>query len=106
MSYTFVCEKCGKTLSTNSDPSKWRERICFDCRNSSGQQVSKAPSKRYTPPVQRSEAKVPEFNLKTYVSEMIVVFQEIYSQCQENNLDIPLENMCNWTTSIMIQKGK
>jgi hypothetical protein len=106
MAYTFICEKCGKTVQSNSDPSKWKQRVCFDCKNASGQVVSKSPTQRYVPPSQKPEVKTSAFDLKTYVSEMIVVFQEIYTQCQENNLDIPIENMCNWTTSVMIQKGR
>ena len=30
--FTFVCEKCGGTFQSKSDPSKWRHRLCNNCR--------------------------------------------------------------------------
>lgn len=94
MTYSFVCEKCGKTVSCNSDPSKWKQRICLDCRN----KTSVKPEQRYTPPK--------GFDLVTYVAEMIVVYTTIKKMLDEEGLEVPEANIAQWTTSVMIQKDK
>ena len=94
MTYSFVCEKCGKTVSCKSDPSKWKQKICMDCRN----QSAPKPEQRYTPPK--------GFDLVTYVAEMIVVYTTIKNMVKEEGLEIPEANIAQWTTSIMIQKDK
>lgn len=96
--YSFVCEKCGKTVSCNSDPSKWKSRICLDCRDNKSSGAS-APSSRYTPPTK-------SFDLLTYVSEMVVVYKTLKDVCKEEGIEIPEANLAQWTTSIMIQKDK
>lgn len=96
--YSFVCEKCGKTVSCNSDPSKWKSRVCMDCRNGN-KPSSTAPATRYTPPTK-------SFDLLTYVSEMIVVYKTLKDVCQEEGVEIPEANLAQWTTSIMIQKDR
>lgn len=96
--YSFVCEKCGKTVSCNSDPTKWKSRICLDCRDSKTS-ATPAPSSRYTPPTK-------SFDLLTYVSEMVVVYKTLKDVCKEEGIEIPEANLAQWTTSIMIQKDK
>lgn len=96
--YSFVCEKCGKTVSCNSDPTKWKNRICLDCRDSKTS-TTPAPSSRYTPPTK-------SFDLLTYVSEMVVVYKTLKDVCKEEGIEIPEANLAQWTTSIMIQKDR
>lgn len=96
--YSFVCEKCGKTVSCNSDPTKWKSRICLDCRDSKAS-ATPTPSSRYTPPTK-------SFDLLTYVSEMVVVYKTLKDVCKEEDIEIPEANLAQWTTSIMIQKDR
>lgn len=96
--YSFTCEKCGKTVSCKSDPSKWRQRICMDCRNGSGE-TTKTTTQRYTPPAKT-------FDLMTYISEMVVIYKAIKTVCEEEGVQLPEANIAQWTTSIMIAKDK
>lgn len=96
--YQFTCEKCGKTVSCKSDPSKWRQRICMDCRNASGTAPA-SPTARYTPPAK-------SFDLMTYISEMVVIYKAIKSVCEEEGVELPEANIAQWTTSIMIAKDR
>lgn len=96
MTFSFVCEKCGKTITCNSDPSKWKQKICMDCRRAMEKPVK--PEQRYTPPK--------GFDLVTYVAEMIVVYKTIKDMLAEEKIEVPEANIAQWTTSIMIQKDK
>lgn len=98
--YTFICEKCGKSCQTKSDPTTWKRQLCFDCRRA--ETNSTKPTKtaaQYTPPASK-------FDLMTYISEMVVVYNAIKTVCAEENIEIPEANIAQWTTSIMIQKDK
>ena len=117
--YTYTCEKCGGQFYSKVDPSGWRHHICNAC---SGKQykdypvAGTQPTPVYNPqpvptakpvynniPAQQVPKK--EFDLETYVAEMLHKFS-LSTMCDEAKLTIPIENLCNWTTSIMIQKEK
>lgn len=118
--YTYTCEKCGGQFYSKVDPSGWRHHVCNAC---SGKQYKDypvpgtQPTPVYNPqpvptakpvynniPAQQVPKK--EFDLETYVAEMIEVYITLSTMCDEAKLTIPIENLCNWTTSIMIQKEK
>lgn len=118
--YTYTCEKCGGQFYSKVDPSGWRHHVCNAC---SGKQykdypvAGTQPTPVYNPqpvptakpvynniPAQQVPKK--EFDLETYVAEMIEVYITLSTMCDEAKLTIPIENLCNWTTSIMIQKEK
>lgn len=116
--YTFRCEKCGGEFYSKVDPSGWRHHLCNAC---SGKQYKDYPvasgSTTYTPkPVPTSKQvynNIPakpvekkEFNLDEYICDLIQTYIAVSSACDEAKLTIPVENLCNWTTSIMIQKGR
>jgi len=118
--YTFVCEKCGGTFYSKVDPSGWRHHVCNAC---SGKQYKDYPvpgtmaTPTYSPkpvptakptynnvPVAKIEKK--EFNLDEYICDVIGTFLAIRTACEDANLNIPVENLCAWTTGALIQKGK
>ena len=118
--YTYTCEKCGGQFYSKVDPSGWRHHVCNAC---SGKQykdypvAGTQPTPVYNPqpvptarpvynniPAQQVPKK--EFDLETYVAEMIEVYITLSTMCDEAKLSIPIENLCNWTTSIMIEKEK
>lgn len=118
--YTYTCEKCGGQFYSKVDPSGWRHHVCNAC---SGKQykdypvAGTQPTPVYNPqpvptakpvynniPAQQVPKK--EFDLETYVAELIEVYITLSTMCDEAKLTIPVENLCNWTTSIMIQKEK
>ena len=118
--YTYTCEKCGGQFYSKVDPSGWRHHVCNAC---SGKQykdypvMNAQPTPMYNPqpvptarPVYNNVQPVAvakkEFDLETYVAEMIEVYITLSTMCDEAKLTIPIENLCNWTTSIMIQKEK
>ena len=115
--YTFKCEKCGEFYS-KVDPSGWRHHLCNAC---SGKQYKDYPvangSTTYTPKpvptakqvynnVQPKPVEKKEFNLDEYIADLIFTYMTLSVMCDEAKLTIPVENLCNWTTSIMIQKGR
>ena len=118
--YTYTCEKCGGQFYSKVDPTGWRHHVCNAC---SGKQyrdypvAGTQPTPVYNPqpvptakpvynniPAQQVPKK--EFDLETYVAELIEVYITLSTMCDEAKLTIPVENLCNWTTSIMIQKEK
>lgn len=122
--FTFTCEKCGGQFYSKVDPSGWRHTICNKC---SGKPYKDLPvegsvaTPQYQPkPVptarpsygQVSNGVAPaqvvkkEFDLDTYIADMLMVYSALKIACDEQRLTIPEENLCNWTTSIMIQKAK
>ena len=118
--YTFVCESCGGTFYSKVDPSSWRHHKCNKC---SGKQYRDYPVPNTQPVPVYSPQPVPtakpvynqvqpvqvqkkEFDLETYIAEMIEVFITLSTMCDEAKITIPVDNLCNWTTSIMIQKGR
>ena len=122
--FTFTCEKCGGQFYSKVDPSGWRHTICNKCSGKPYKDLpveGSAPTPQYQPkPVptarpsygQVSNGVAPaqvvkkEFDLDTYIAEMLMVYSALKIACDEQRLTIPEENLCNWTTSIMIQKAK
>ena len=117
--FTFVCEKCGGTFQSKSDPSKWRHRLCNNCRGN--QYASNPQGNAYTPrpvPVQpqpvsqgvvynsQSTPIKKEFDVETYVADMLLVYATLKRMVDENKMTIPESSLCQWVTSIMIQKEK
>lgn len=116
--YTFKCEKCGGEFYSKVDPSGWRHHLCNAC---SGKQYKDYPvqgsTPTYTPKpvpttkqvynnVQPKPVEKKEFNLDEYIADLIFTYMTLSVMCDEAKLTIPVENLCNWTTSIMIQKGR
>ena len=118
--YTYTCEKCGGQFYSKVDPSAWRHHVCNAC---SGKQyrdypvAGTQPTPVYNPqpvptakpvynniPAQQVPKK--EFDLETYIAELIEVYITLSTMCDEAKLTIPVENLCNWTTSVIIQKEK
>lgn len=118
--FTFTCEKCGKDFYSKTDPSGWRHKMCNACSGKPykdypvGSNVSVAPA--YTPrpvptakPVYNKpaiETPKQEFNLQEYISDLLMVYVALRDMIDESGLTIPQENICQWATGIMIQKGK
>lgn len=116
--YTFKCDKCGGEFYSKVDPSGWRHHLCNAC---SGKQFKDYPveggTTTYTPrtvptskPVYNNVPPKPvekkDFNLEEYIAEMILVYVTLSAMCDEAKLTIPIENLCNWTTSILIEKNR
>lgn len=116
MQYTFVCEKCGGQFYSKLDPSGWRHKVCNSCSGKPYKDypVNGAvaqPKPAYTPrPVPTTVAPAlptkKEFNLEEYITDMFFVYATLKRMADENRFTIPEDNLCNWTTSIMIQKEK
>lgn len=122
--FTFTCEKCGGQFYSKVDPSGWRHTICNKCsgkpyRDLPVEGSAQAPTYQPKPvPTARPSygqvsngispvaVEKKEFNLDAYVEEMLYVYLTLKSACDKATLTIPEDNLCNWTTSIMIQKGK
>ena len=115
--YQFKCEKCGGTFYSKVDPSGWRHHYCNAC---SGKPYKDYPVDGTTKAVQEVAKPVPvkpvysnvapvpkkEFNIDEYIMDIISTYQMLSSACDEAKMTIPIDNLCQWTTSIMIQKGK
>src|SRR5574344_651073 len=107
MSFTFECERCGKVCHSESDPSNWKQRLCYDCRkgtksNSSGyQQQSKAQN------VQRYEVSKPVFSTENYIDGLLDAYEILKFKIQERDLNnVPEESIASWATSVMIQQDR
>lgn len=116
--YTFRCDVCGGEFYSKVDPSSWRTHKCNKC---SGKQYKDYPVKSgsttYSPKpvpttkqvynnVQPVQVEKKEFNVEAYIEEMLYIYLTLKNACDRATLTIPEENLCNWTTSIMIQRGK
>ena len=115
--YTFICEKCGGTFYSKQDPSGWRHRLCNAC---SGKQYKDYPvgnaAPTYQPKpvptkptynnVQPVKVERKEFNLDDYCTDLVGTYLAISAACEQAGLNIPVENLCAWTTGALIQKGK
>jgi hypothetical protein len=122
--FTFTCEKCGGQFYSKVDPSGWRHTICNKCSGKPYKDLpveGSAQAPTYQPkPVptarpsygQVSNGVAPaqvakkEFDLDSYIADMLMVYSALKIACDEQRMTIPEENLCNWTTSIMIQKAK
>lgn len=117
--FTFKCEKCGGEFYSKVDPSGWRHHICNACSGKpypdkpvagATQQPSYQPKVVPTKPtynnVQPQQVTKKEFNLDEYISDMLIVYDTLRIACDERKMTIPIDCLCSWTTSIMIQKGK
>ena len=47
-----------------------------------------------------------EFDLESYIADMLMVYSTLKRLIDENRFTIPEDNICSWVTSIMIQKEK
>lgn len=116
--YTFRCDVCGGEFYSKVDPSSWRTHKCNKC---SGKQYKDYPVEGSTPTyspkpvpttkqvynnVQPVQVEKKEFNVEAYIEEMLYVYLTLKNACDRATLTIPEENLCNWTTSIMIQSGR
>lgn len=115
--YTYTCEKCGGQFYSKVDPSTWRHHVCNAC---SGKQYKDYPvnnSPSYSPkpvptakPVYNNVQPVvitkKEFDLETYIADMLVVYGTLKEMCDQAKYTVPEDCICSWTTSIMIQKEK
>lgn len=116
--FTFTCEKCGGTFYSKQDPSGWRHKVCNACSGkpykdypADGTATSYQPKPVPTAkPVYNNVPPAPvvkkEFCLEVYVADMIETYVVLADMVKSAGLDIPVENLCNWTTSIMIQREK
>ena len=113
--YEFTCEKCGGRFYSKADPSGWRHKMCNACSGKPYKDYPvetttvKAPKPVPVKPVYNSVAEskpTKEFNLDEYIMDMLATFGALQLACDEAQLTIPIDNLCQWTTSIMIQKGK
>lgn len=116
--YQFQCEKCGGLFYSKVDPSGWRHHYCNAC---SGKPYKDYPVDATSKTVQEVVKPVPikpvynnvapatpkkDFNIDEYIMDIISTYQMLASACDEAKMTIPIDNLCQWTTSIMIQKGK
>lgn len=112
--YEFTCEKCGGRFYSKADPSGWRHKMCNAC---SGKLYKDYPVETTTPapkpvpvkPVYNQVAQAQpkkEFKVDEYIMDIIATYEALKLCCDEAKLTIPIDNLCQWTTSIMIQKGK
>ena len=118
--FEFICEKCGKRFYSKVDPSGWRHTVCNACSgkpykdypvpdNGSTEGTSYTPKPVPVKPVYNKPQEPvvkPEFNLEKYIGDMLEIYVTLKEMVDESKLNIPIENLCNWTTSIMIQKSK
>jgi hypothetical protein len=114
--FTFTCEKCGGQFYSKADPSAWRHKLCNACSGKPYKDLPVAGGTSYTPhPVPTSKPQynnVPpqpvkkEFDDEEYMADIISTYVRLSAMCDEAKITIPVDNLCNWTTSIMIQKGR
>ena len=109
--YEFTCEICGKQCNSKTDPSTWKgDKICWDCRKKKQTATQTEPSKQannssvaqptnsnYTPR---------EFDLNKYLDDLFDIYECLKYKAESRQLEIPEANLCQWTTSILIQKDK
>jgi hypothetical protein len=114
--FTFTCEKCGGQFYSKADPSGWRHKLCNACSGKPYKDLPVASGTSYTPhPVPTSKPQynnIPpqpvkkEFDDEEYMADIISTYVRLSAMCDEAKITIPVDNLCNWTTSIMIQKGR
>ena len=114
--FTFTCEKCGGQFYSKADPSNWRHKLCNACSGKPYKDLPVSNSPSYTPhPVPTTKPQynnIPpqqvkkEFDDEEYMADIISTYVRLSAMCDEAKITIPVDNLCNWTTSIMIQKGR
>lgn len=107
--YTFTCEVCGKECHSKSNPDTWKQgKLCWDCRNKNKTATQTASPK----PTTNSASPTPyrtnceSFDMAKYVDELLDVYEVLKIKSQERSLEIPDTNLCQWATSVMIQKDR
>lgn len=103
MGNKFICENCGKEVDCGEkNPNNWKQKLCYDCRKKlTGGVVSTAKATSATK-YQPTKA----FNLETYINDLLDVYQALTYACQGRDVVIPEQSLCQWATSIMIQREK
>lgn len=113
--FKFTCEKCGGEFYSKADPSGWKHTVCNACSGKPYKdypvETTSLPAPKPVPikPVYNKVAQQQpsrEFNLDEYIMEIITTYDALRMACDDAKLTIPIDNLCQWTTSIMIQKGK
>ena len=109
--YEFTCEVCGKQCNSKTDPSTWKGgKICWDCRNkkqTAAQNTSPKPSVGSGYTTSSNTNYIPrEFDLNKYLDDLFDIYECLKIKAESRQLEIPEANLCQWTTSILIQKDK
>lgn len=114
--FTFKCEKCGGEFYSKADPTGWRHKYCNACAGkpykdypvdtTTVQAPKPVPVKPVYNQVATQQQPKKEFNLDEYIMDIISTYEALSMACDEAKLTIPVDNLCQWTTSIMIQKGR
>lgn len=118
--YTFTCDTCGGTFYSKADPSNWRTKRCNKCSGKPYKDlpvpgaapvqavpVQPVPQQNFSQPVAAPvQVQKPEFDLEAYISDVLVTYNTIKLMADEARLTIPEQSICQWVTSIMIQKEK
>ena len=110
MSYTFQCEVCGKTVTSKSDPTNWRTKTCWDCKTKAQGEQPKAQSKTASM-VNTFGGKVvgttpKAFDIDKYIEDLFTVYGKLKAEAEARGVEVPEANLCQWVTSILIQKDK
>ena len=110
--FTFNCEVCGKECTSKTDPANWKAgKVCWDCRNKKQTENTNGNSK---PAQQQGFQRQSnsncnhnhEFDLDKYVCDLLDVYESLLYLAKSRGLEIPDTSICQWATSIMIQKDK
>ena len=109
--YEFTCEICGKQCSSKTDPSTWKGgKICWDCRSkkqtATQNAVPKQSSSNGYQPSTNTNYTPKEFDLNKYLDDLFDIYECLKIKAESRQLEIPEANLCQWTTSILIQKDK
>lgn len=109
--YEFTCEVCGKQCNSKTDPSTWKGgKICWDCRSkkqTAPQTASPKPASNHSFTATTNTNYIPrEFDLNKYLDDLFDIYECLKIKAESRQLEIPEANLCQWTTSILIQKDK
>jgi hypothetical protein len=112
MSYTFQCEVCGRTVTSKSDPSNWRTKTCWDCKQKGAQPTVAQPQSKTASMVSNYGGKVigttpiKAFDIDKYIEDLFTVYGKLKAEAETRGVEVPEANLCQWVTSILIQKDK
>lgn len=107
--YTFTCDVCGQEFYSKVNPEGWRSHKCNKCAGKKYPDYPvNAPVVNNTAKAQNVEKYQPrtEFSTEDYVKELVDVYEMLKYTVEGRNLEIPEASLCQWATSVMIQKGK